>query len=63
MQTKKNNTRFQIVSGMVGRLDPTQAVDLLNFLIGDLWREDELYNAIARWSKGKEKNEAGEGTA
>ncbi len=57
MQTRKNNTRFQIVSGMVSRLDTVQSVDLLNFLIGDLWRDDELYNAVARWSKGKEKNE------
>lgn len=57
MQTKKNNTRFQIVSGMVARLDTTQSVDLLNSLIGDLWREDELYNAVARWSKSKDKNE------
>ena len=57
MQTKKSNHDFRILSGMVMSLGLEQRSDLLNYLVGYLWRDEELYEGAAKWLKDKEKNE------
>ena len=59
MQTKKNNQQFQIISGMVGKLSDPERISLLNFLIGYLWREEELYKGISSWLGDQDKETEG----
>jgi len=59
MQTKKNNQQFQIMSGMVGKLNDKEQVSLLNHLLGYLWREEELYKGISSWLGNQDKETEG----
>ncbi|MCJ7828314.1 MAG: hypothetical protein MUP81_01050 [Dehalococcoidia bacterium] len=55
MITKKANHQFQIVSGMVRKLSDIEEMSLLNFLIGFLWRDEELYKGISSWLNSQNK--------
>lgn len=57
MQTKKANQQFQIMSGMVGKLDDKEQASLLNHLLGYLWRDEELYKGVSAWLGKKEPAE------
>ncbi|MCJ7459308.1 MAG: hypothetical protein MUP17_09975 [candidate division Zixibacteria bacterium] len=57
MITEKANQQFQIVSGMVRKLSDIEEVSLLNFLIGYLWRDEELYKGISSWLSSQNKEE------
>lgn len=55
MRTKKTDQQFQILSSLVRGLDSATSVMLLNYMVGFLWRDENMYEAVAYWLKSKDE--------